>query len=230
MFRPGDYIVNVRETLSGDLQEEVIRYKEYLHNEPSEYFYIEKLTLYKIEKLDRGIYWLNNPSCLTVLTEDKKTWQELYTVDHGKGAHFKFKKETYDKLLRLNPMKFKIGDKVLNPLLKYSFEDINTYQCDNDFTDITIYSEKSRNQADERGKLGKSFPFLYVKNIEPIVSFNFKYGKFLFMLEHKYFCRNDTPDFDLQVSVTTYEDKKIQPYNSLNSIWNTVCTSQSQET
>lgn len=228
-FKPGEYIVNTRETLSDRPVEERARYAQYLYDGPSDWWYVERLQLYKLEKLEKDVYWVNNPVFPVVLTVEKRTWAELQTFDHYKDNIFKFKAETYEKLAKLNPVKFNLEDKILNPFLKYTNESINKWEADSDFDDVTIYHEDDRDK-DHRCKWAKSLPFLYVKTIEPMVYFNFKYEKFLFKLDYKYTCRADTADDAIQISIMTCEQKQLQPYTTVNSIWNTICMSPNPET
>jgi len=228
-MRPGDLIVNVGEKLSCSLSEEREFYKKNLHDEPSCWDYIERLSLHTLEKLEKNTYWVNHPLFPIILSEGERNWGNLDHFTHREGKQLEFSRETYNKLLKIYPSEFKLNDKILNPLLKYSDEDINDYDVDSYFYDISVYSNNYRD-AVKRCEMAKSFPFLYIKNIDPIVLFNIKYEKFLFFLEYRYHCAIDSADDDIHVSITTTNKKQIQLYSSFNSIWNTICTSPNQVT
>jgi len=216
-FSMGDYIVDLSYDVSVDrydhidcdIEMEIL--SENLYKNPSDLNFVIDLSVYKIYKLYKGRFWTNEDVSGVFYPDVEE--KNLTKIDYSSFNLKIFDKAKFEKIISANIPKFKKGDLIINPLLKYSDEQV--------LKNIRIpfeYSYFDQYRFPKQGVGYKNFSHLFVNRITSNVKFNVKYQKFLNYFSHTYNCTNTVDSLNVEFSITA-EERYIMKYLNYNKIW-----------
>jgi hypothetical protein len=180
-----------------------------------------QFTLYKVKGIKKGKVELLNP--VSNQPDD----------EHGHFRYcmsdlLRFDKEKFNNVIKLNPPKFKIGDKVVNPYMNWTSEQIKNCTYPDEYN-IEAYVNVGMEKGDDPVRFYKSVPFLEVMIIRAKVTFNVRYQKFLSMIDYEYYCRQPSSNAEVDITFNAVENQ-MSIYTPYNTLWDSVCISPSPAT
>lgn len=217
-FNPGDLLLDWSDYL-GYSQTVDTLYEDMLKEEtPGDgTSFVYPVRVYEIMGIERKRYMVKSPYDMT--TNKRKA-----TIEHRPTHMQKLDRQFFDKLIALDPIKAKIGDKLINPYMKFTPEQITDGKVDE--YNLDAYHHVLQVDSEGHVRCAQGNAFLIVDEIYSEVSINIKYKKPLLEIEHYYVAAFDNDEIHIGC---TFTKDQIEHYESFNNIWNNVCTSPSQE-